>query len=84
MTALLATCKTPDCSLIAEEGKFCPVCRIRLDRIRGGLEEFEFNKGNSKKRRKGSPTCCTPGCFEPRVPPAAFCLSHEGSGYSDD
>lgn len=68
--------------------RFCVDCAERLEAIgtqlqfeagriqRGGLDPSARNKAKNAAppvRGKRQPTCCTVGCFEPRVPPDAFC-----------
>jgi hypothetical protein len=44
-----------------------------MDRIR---EEFQAASRNKMRRTKRAPTCCAPGCYEPREGTRPFCDGH--------
>jgi hypothetical protein len=44
----------------------------------------EADRRIGRGRRPRGSTCCRPGCFQPRVPPAAFCDSCLSEGYVED
>jgi hypothetical protein len=67
----LARCKSGQrCDQHAAEGeRFCAVHLEELRRIRA---EFEA-ESKQRDRRARKPTCQTPGCANPRVPPNPLC-----------
>ena len=61
------------CQHPAEKGRrFCAEHAAELDRMREELKDAAAAR-IGRGRPKRSSTCCRPGCYEPRVPPAAYC-----------
>jgi hypothetical protein len=54
-----------------------------MDRIRHEFQnEPRFNSGK-KKGGASLPRCCKIGCYEVRIPPAAFCDAHSNEAQDD-
>ena len=54
-----------------------------LDRMRDELKDAAAAR-IGRGRPKRSSTCCRPGCYEPRVPPAAYCDACSAAGYVEE
>jgi hypothetical protein len=76
------TCRTPGCEEPVDDGsrRFCATCRGRLAAIRAEFEA-ERKQRIQPKHRGGGVRCCRPGCWERRIPPAAYCASCAAAGY---
>ena len=72
------------CQQPAEKGRrFCPEHAAELDRMREELKDAAAAR-IGRGRPKRSSTCCRPGCYEPRVPPAAYCDTCAAAGYVEE
>jgi hypothetical protein len=92
-------CGNPFCTEPKAPDRFLCVTHARdMDQIRSEFEEdpkLLYNQRSDNpdrlvtdpqsrnKRKPKLPTCCKPGCYELRVPPAAFCFAHEGERGSE-
>jgi len=63
--------------------RFCPDHAAELDRMREELKDAAAAR-IGRGRPKRSSTCCRPGCYEPRVPPAAYCDACTAAGYVEE
>lgn len=75
-------CGTPRCAEPPAAGsRFCAEHGANLARIKAEMAVDSAIRGRSAvrareampKKRPSTPTCCNLGCFNERVPPAAFC-----------
>jgi hypothetical protein len=72
------------CDHPAEKGRrFCAEHAAELDRMREELKDAAAAR-IGRGRPKRSSTCCRPGCYEPRVPPAAYCDTCAAAGYVEE
>jgi hypothetical protein len=72
------------CQHPAEKGRrFCAEHAAELDRMREELKDAAAAR-IGRGRPKRSSTCCRPGCYEPRVPPAAYCDTCVAAGYVEE
>ncbi len=72
------------CQHPAEKGRrFCAEHAAELDRMREELKDAAAAR-IGRGRPKRSSTCCRPGCYEPRVPPAAYCDTCAAAGYVEE
>ncbi|MGI8715073.1 MAG: PQQ-binding-like beta-propeller repeat protein [Solirubrobacteraceae bacterium] len=72
------------CQQAAEKGRrFCAEHAAELDRMREELKDAAAAR-IGRGRPKRSSTCCRPGCYEPRVPPAAYCDTCAAAGYVEE
>ena len=72
------------CQQPAEKGRrFCADHAAELDRMREELKDAAAAR-IGRGRPKRSSTCCRPGCYEPRVPPAAYCDTCSAAGYVEE
>ena len=72
------------CQQPAEKGRrFCAEHAAELDRMREELKDAAAAR-IGRGRPKRSSTCCRPGCYEPRVPPAAYCDTCAAAGYVEE
>ena len=72
------------CQQPAEKGRrFCAEHAAELDRMRDELKDAAAAR-IGRGRPKRSSTCCRPGCYEPRVPPAAYCDTCSAAGYVEE
>jgi hypothetical protein len=63
--------------------RFCAEHAAELDRMREELKDAAAAR-IGRGRPKRSSTCCRPGCYEPRVPPAAYCDACAAAGYVEE
>jgi|GEM_PF-2580919 len=63
--------------------RFCAEHAAELDRMREELKDAAAAR-IGRGRPKRSSTCCRPGCYEPRVPPAAYCDACTAAGYVEE
>jgi hypothetical protein len=63
--------------------RFCAEHAAELDRMREELKDAAAAR-IGRGRPKRSSTCCRPGCYEPRVPPAAYCDTCAAAGYVEE
>ena len=63
--------------------RFCEDHAAELDRMREELKDAAAAR-IGRGRPKRSSTCCRPGCYEPRVPPAAYCDACAAAGYVEE
>ncbi len=63
--------------------RFCADHAAELDRMREELKDAAAAR-IGRGRPKRSSTCCRPGCYEPRVPPAAYCDTCAAAGYVEE
>ena len=63
--------------------RFCSDHAAELDRMREELKDAAAAR-IGRGRPKRSSTCCRPGCYEPRVPPAAYCDACSAAGYVEE
>ena len=63
--------------------RFCADHAAELDRMREELKDAAAAR-IGRGRPKRSSTCCRPGCYEPRVPPAAYCDACAAAGYVEE
>lgn len=62
-------------------GNFCPEHAAQLAEYRAEMKASMQETGLYHKRKSGrASTCCTPGCYETRVPPAAYCDDCQAAG----
>lgn len=67
-------CGSKGCPEPRVEGRYvCAEHAVQMDRIR---EEFQAASRNKMRRTKRAPTCCAPGCYEPRERTKSFCDTH--------
>ena len=72
------------CQQPAVKGRrFCADHAAELDRMREELKDAAAAR-IGRGRPKRSSTCCRPGCYEPRVPPAAYCDTCAAAGYVEE
>ncbi len=72
------------CTEPAVKGRrFCEQHQAELDRMREELKDAAAAR-ICRGRPKRSSTCCRPGCYEPRVPPAAYCDTCSAAGYVEE
>ena len=72
------------CQQPAVQGRrFCADHAAELDRMREELKDAAAAR-IGRGRPKRSSTCCRPGCYEPRVPPAAYCDTCSAAGYVEE
>src|SRR6476661_6871072 len=78
-------CRSGDrCSRPAMPGsRFCKEHAEQLRRIRKELKQEASQRIGRGKPKRGA-TCCRPGCFQPRVPPSAYCDECAAAGYVED
>lgn len=83
------TCKEPR----ASGRYVCEFHAKEMDRIKKELVEdprllyhqrsdskmrvFTEGKQAGKRKPRGTPVCCAPGCYEHRMPPEPYCLTHQ-------
>jgi hypothetical protein len=63
--------------------RFCKEHAEQLRRIRKELKQEASQRIGRGKPKRGA-TCCRPGCFQPRVPPSAYCDECAAAGYVED
>ena len=67
-------CGSKNCLEPRAEGRYvCSEHAVEMVRIR---EEFQNASLKKMRRVKRAPTCCAPGCYEPRDGTRAFCDGH--------
>ena len=97
LTTQIERCGNPECDEPKAEGRHvCEEHAAEYSRIKEELEndplllyhqrsDSQHRKVSEtkKKRPPRAPTCCAPGCFEPRMPPSPYCDAHEGFAGGD-
>lgn len=74
-------CGSKGCPEPRAEGRYvCAEHAVQFDRIR---EEFKDASRRKMRRTKRSPTCCAPGCYEPREGTKSFCDAHRDNVVED-
>lgn len=68
----------------------CPAHLKRLAGVRAQLEgsreyvAYVAKTGRRGRRRGLGPTCCAPGCSNPRIPPASYCEGCRQAGWVEE
>lgn len=78
-------CSTPGCSTgRVTESRFCRKHTAMYAKIREELAQDVKIFGKYGKRKKPTPTCCRPGCYEVRLGTDAYCDSCTAAGYVEE
>lgn len=83
----MARCATPECTRKGGHGLFGTMCKRHaayLADIRDQLNRTGLYQQRTDQKGYQSPTCCTPGCYEPRTRSEALCAFCRASGITDD
>lgn len=67
--------RTGFCPCCGNRGGLCESHKEKLAVFREQLEAetFSLTRDGARAKSPGEPQCCTPGCWNPRTPPLAYC-----------
>lgn len=81
----LKECRSPNCTDPPKEGRrFCePHCEI-FDSIKASERARSDKIRSTIRRPNAQPTCCAPGCREPRLSAERYCPACTAQGWLEE
>lgn len=84
-TEELTECRSPYCHESPVTGRrFCTYHIGIFERVKESERDRRDAVRGTIKRKGARPTCCRPGCFEPRVAAEPFCDVCQAAGFEPD